>query len=220
MTGCRIGNHIQEAEVIDSYSGYYLTEIKELTFTATTTQSVRAPSPVSNVPSDLSSVLTNPVAIILQDSASGRANIESKDGKQTLPTTISKDFTLFMDGSSSSKTLWEDPSCQTYLELQELGQIIKSNDPLSLQGNSLPLSGRIQLKVQITNVIHGNCTATLQTLLNCYQDANHCGADSTADNESIQSGLIAFFKPWIDSQAFLPTEIPNLISYGYEAVYE
>src|SRR4051794_20756569 len=89
LSGCRIGNHIDQAvKPTDKYTGYYLTELKDLTFSGTTSQTVTKTAPLTSVLSDISIVFTNPVALALLDSYTGKATFQSVNGKHSLPVTI------------------------------------------------------------------------------------------------------------------------------------
>ena len=223
MTGCRVGNHSTQGATTpaDPYSGYYLTEAKALNFIGTTAQSaITRAAPLTSVPAGIYNVMTNPVGLALLDATTGKAGFQANDSKKALPVTINKDFSLTYDGTSTSETFWEDPACTTYYELKEKGVILPATTPLSLAGNTLPLSGRVQITFQVTHFIQGECAQTLQTLNNCYQDATQCGQSTPELNTELHATVLDIFQPWIDSQALTPMDISTLVSYGYEVSYE
>ena len=222
-TSCRFGNNIQLPTVTnpDTYSGMYAAELKEVNFSSTTVQAtLRKAVALSAVPSDISSVMTNPVGLALLDSLSGKASLQSKTGDHAYPITIQKDSTLLYQGASELETLWRDSACKTYLLLEMKGAIAAGGDSLSVPGNTLPLLGRLGLSIKITNILQGTCTSSLLALSQCYHDPLACGSSDPSQNADTQGVVIAHFQPWIDAQVITPDDISTLTTYGYEALYE
>lgn len=225
-TGCRFGSQVQQSPNPDHFSGYYMIGAESLTFfvttrSGTTYNTTQKSAPVSLIPTEVSQVLTNPVALLLSDPNSGSANwISPLSTQSTLPVTVNQDSTLSFLGSTSDAPFIQNTDCLSHLEVSETGNLVKTSNLPSLPGNSLPLSGKVQLDIQVITQFQGNCDALFQFIGNCLQEVTACGAQSPTDNTTIQNYLYGFLAPWLQSQAIATSDIPNLVNLAYEVKYE
>ncbi len=228
-SGCRLGDQIVNAPSPnpDRYSGYYMTQPQTLKFYATTTDTLEKEAATSLIPSEIGQFMTNPVAFLLFDPATGKAGLADPQGKSALPTLLkASDHSLSYNGVTSATTYWRDPACQSYLEISEDGSLSPSTStPTSTPStlpteNSLPIAGEIQITIRVTTQFQGNCTPTFLELSQCYQDPTQCGGSSDAENLQIQTVVMNAFAPWIQSQVMTATDIPILTNFAYEVFYQ
>ena len=228
-SGCRFGNRTEtqagSSSNSDPYSGYYVTAPKSLSFLVTTTSTVQKSADVSQIPSEISTYLTNPVALVVTNLNTGKAVITSpamlnSDQGTSLPINLKSDLSLSFHGQSTSAELWTDTACQSYLDFQESGKVTQNTNIQGPSGNTLALSGQLQLTFKITNYLSGDCTATLQFFANCYQDSTQCEGSTSDQNLRIQAAIQDTFAPYIDSGAMNFSDFPSVTSYGYEAAYD
>lgn len=227
-SGCLIGNRVENQPKSDSdpYSGYYVLEPRTLIF-STSTQSgiLQKSASLSLIPQQVGKFLTNPLLLYLRNLDTGSAGLTapalaSSDNPPHLPITVNKDFTISFSGTSSSSTYWMDPDCQSKFDLLESGKISKDPSVSNPPGNTLKLSGELQLTLQLVNHLTGHCDPTLQAVASCYQDVTHCGGSTSDENDQIHTQVLAIFSPYIQSGALTLTDLPTLTEYAYEVSYQ
>jgi hypothetical protein len=220
LGGCRFGNHVETPPDPDQISGYYATSPQSLTFCASHGTTSCAPAAPNLVPDTLADAMSNPVALILQDLESGSAYLASTAGTgAALPVFASPDGVLSFLGSTGKETLWRDPACTTQLFIEEDGTWTKSaNAGTSASGK--PLSGRVQLRIQIIRTIDGTCGPTLQEIADCYANASLCGGADATENAELQAAVQYLFNDYIQSGTMASTDIPNVSALAYEVSYE
>lgn len=220
--GCRVGDRVEKPENPDHLSGYYLTHPQSLRFFAQTTKTSvtqESDAPLFMIPTEVSQFLSNPVALILEDLATGRASLARPKGSQALPTNVGPGNILTFKGVTPKLTHWHDSACQSYLALTEDGAILKETKLTPPSGNPYPISGEIQLAIRVTTVFEGDCGPTFQALSDCYHDFTLCQGVNTSDNLRTQSAVTDTFSPWIRSEAMTAAEIAHLTGYGYTVTY-
>jgi hypothetical protein len=223
FSGCRLGSYVEapaRAPNPDKISGYYSTQPQTLKLFATTAQTHEESGAISMIPQEVGQFITNPVALIIQDLTTGSAALTSPTGKHALPIYVNEDSTLTYHGKTASMTYWQDPECQYYLEISENGKFTKTPPIATPSGSDLPLSGKLELTIQVINKFQGNCAASFTLISKCYQDVNDCGGKDSTENEDLQAIVIELLDPWIQSKAILPADIPNLVNYAYEVSYQ
>jgi hypothetical protein len=166
--------------------------------------------------------MTNPVAFIVQDATTGYSALTSpaSNGKVALPVYLNSDLSLGYDVITSDSTYWTDPACTNRIEFSSWGKLDPNPNIQSPAGNSYPLSGGIEISFQVITQLKGNCTPTLQFMMNCYNDLTQCGGSSNTDNLQIQQEIFGIFDPMIQAQVIRVSDIPNLINYAYIVSYE
>lgn len=220
LTGCRLGNHVEQLSQTDKVSGYYETQPQTLKFCATHGSVDCKPATTNKIPGLLSQIFSNPVALILQNPSTGRAAFTRPKGDgSALPVYLGSDGRLSYLVSTSPQIIWKDRACTGQLFLAESGKILKDTGPYT-SGTSLPLSGRIQLQVQVINSFDGNCGPTLTALYRCYLSASQCGGTSPGENQQQQQEVQDLFGPYIDAGAMAPADIPNTSYLAYEVFYQ
>jgi hypothetical protein len=221
-SGCRLGNRIENTPNPDQVTGLYESAFQSLTFCAAHSATVCQPAAVSEVPSLVSGVMTNPVALVLGDSKTGSGYVVATDGSDlALKTFISqKTQSVSYLASTQQGTLWADPGCLTQLHLEQSGTYTRSTH----SSNGIDVSGDLALRVQVVRRIFpktgGDCTPTLQALQSCYDDVTTCGGSSPSENQALQEEIQAMFDPYIQAGAMTAGDIPQITHLTYEVVYQ
>lgn len=219
FSGCRLGNHVEAQPSPAQVSGYFQSQPQSLTFSTTHTTSQQVSAPVNQIPSQVSFVMTNPVAFILDDAASGASYLAASDGSgYALPIYYDAGEVLSYVGSTSPQILWEDPACTTLLQVEESGKLTRFASSQEFLG--FPTVGRASVTIRITRVIEGTCGPTMTALANCYGDVDQCGGSSPAENADLQESVVSFFTPYITAGTMTAADIPNVQGMAYEARYE
>ncbi len=223
-TGCRIGNYVEQADNPDPYSGYYLTEPQKFTYIVTTDATLQKSEDLALIPETISQFITNPVALLVQDLSTGKGALTSpaflsQNQIPSLPTRVRSDYSIFYQGTSSPVTFWNDPNCITVLKLKEVGAITPQSGLIPPAGTTQSVSGRMNLTIQVLNLLSGDCTKTLQDIARCYEDETNCGEATDTQNKKIHLAIKNIFDPYIDSEALQVSDFPKLTHYGYEATY-
>jgi hypothetical protein len=117
-------------------------------------------------------------------------------------------------------TYWKNSECQNYLEITETGRLLPSLSVKSPIGNTLPLSGNIQLNIHVINKFTGQCNDSFKNIAQCYQDSSQCGGKDSTENDDLQATVVDLFRPWIESKAMTSADIPDLVNYAYEVSYQ
>ena len=222
MTGCRFGNKVERSEtaVDDGFTGYYQTRPQSLRFCVTDETDTQCASAQTNlVPPTVSNVVSNPVALLLEEGGGGNALLFDPYGNgSALPVFVdTATGALSYIGYTAEEILWEDAACTTTLYVEEEGQSVQDflGDILGL-----PVRGRISLNVSIFSTYDGDCTADLNVISDCYQDSKDCGGADDEENSMLQLVVQQVFSPYIDAGVLTPGTIPEILSLGYEVSYE
>jgi hypothetical protein len=225
--GCRIGNYSSKSSSAesDAVTGYYDAIPQSLQFCASagTTQCVT--SSTTQIPAFISDNVTNPLALILQDEATGEALMTAAVGGQTaIPIWVGTDnIELFYANNTSPQALWLDSSCTTKTYLEEEGAIVRAAGHHVEGTNSGWTVGSLTLSVQVIQSfegVNGSCQSELQAMSTCYQDINQCGSSSSATNEARQDRVREVFETYIQAGAMTAADIPNVTGVGYEVHYQ
>jgi hypothetical protein len=224
LPGCRLGNRVEIVEDPDKTSGYYLLQPEKLRFCSTVDNTDCKESPISSVPRFVGQVLTDPVALIMTDLASGAAALTSPtgDGRTSLPIQVLKDNSLYLSSMTRPEILWRDEKCTSRLYVEMTGKITAETSALVTlsTGKKVQPKGRILLKLTLVEAFEGDCESTLQELRNCYLDVNQCGEGSSSANQTAQNSVKALFNPYIEAKVLTDSEIPTLSNLAYEVSYE
>ncbi len=206
-SGCRFGNFVEKEQVLDR-KPRYATRPTKMAFTATINgETRRVGLSVSHVPGELSSFMTDPVILFLDDPKTGRAAFCRND-EQACGTAIfigSDGVTLGYSGTATPVVLWKSFNrCTDQLSILESGQIV---------------APRLQVDFTINRAIEGTqCEDALTDMKNCYEDIAQC--DGVASSAAIyQQDVRALFDPYIQNGVFTAAEIPQLSNIGYEVSY-
>ncbi len=237
-TGCKLGNNFEppavldpstatdpEASYLSTLTGYYRLVPNGLNFCSSFLSNPTVPtcktSTTDRIPTLISTILTNPVALQVQNSDNGYSVMFSPtlNNNKGLGIYInSSNLALSYNETSSSATLWDDPNCTTSLTVDQVGGIDRNLEEGSLSG--FTLSGSIALSIMIVQGFHGPCTATFESMMACYHDPNDCGGTNESENLNYQLIVQNFFAPYLESGAIVEADIPNLAALAYEASYQ
>lgn len=216
LSGCYFGNRtVNQPATGDSVSGYYETQPQTLQYFASAPAEKRVDVATNQIPTDYSSIFTNPVLFEIQDSASGAAGIfpyPTSSNSYGIGVTLGN-AQAFGTNQSAAGTLWDDPACTREDEEGIDGSYKKSSGPWTSNTPEIIKSGRVQFTLDYTISFIGSCAASLQAMANCYNDATQCGSHSQSDVQSL-------FEPFITAGAMAATDIPNLTDLGYEMSYQ
>ncbi|MFZ9595487.1 MAG: hypothetical protein ACO3A2_05355 [Bdellovibrionia bacterium] len=224
-SGCRMGNFQQtrsRSSGSDSISGYYATSPDTLKFyVATTTGLIEKSAPLTLLPSEMTQVVTNPVALILTQASTGAARLINPTGQSYLPIFVNSDQTLSYAGNSEPAPFFLDPACKSSLEIVEWGKVNPNRDAsLAPSSPTLALLGTLELTVQVMKTLSGECEATLLQLSACAQSAQNCGGTTEAQNQELHTWAEELFEPWILSGALSLADLPQMHAFAYEVTFK
>ncbi len=224
LSSCRFGNLLipssnSNTTSSDKVSGFYVAQPQSLKFYATLTSTIEKDAPTDQIPNLLSKYITNPVALILENSATGLAGLTSPTGTQAFPVLVDSANHLNYLASTTPQKFWQDANCQKYLQISETGTVTQNPGVTPPIGNTYRLSGSIQLTIQVITQFQGDCSPSFQAMHQCYLDSSQCGGSDPSSNASLQAQAIQIFAPWINSQTIQVSDIPNLTNYAYEVSY-
>jgi hypothetical protein len=223
MSGCRFGNRVENADpVTDEITGYYETQAQSLQFCVTTNNNgtVCQSAPANQTPATVSSVMTDPVGLALQDESTGYsylvANANSSNNS-AIPIYADKSGEVSFVGNTTADTLFQDDQCTGQLFIEEEGSFKRVN-PYSFQG--FTTYGRLSVNISMITEVRGTCAASLQAMQNCYNDVNQCGMSTLAENASEQAYVQGVFGPYIQAGVMTSADILNVTDLAYEVLYQ
>src|SRR5262249_24140781 len=129
------------------------------------------------------------------------------------------------------RIMWLDElACKTQEHLVIVGALHKDQQGYT-SGTKHPLTGRIELKVQLIRTFSDGCQGALAKAIACRQDAANCRqqpADYPPDldpalyapNQDLQHFYSDLFAPYIDFGLITESQIPALKSIAYEVTYQ
>lgn len=224
LTGCRFGNQIQTAPSPITIR-YYETQPQTLQFCAIPTSTASANcqnASVDIIPSLISDVMSNPVALRTDSTENQSHLISLSPYHDYLPTHVSSDNSLSYAGRSNSVQLWDDSDCTTHFELiQNDGKIssLPESTTTTSSGQSVLVSGRIQLTFEVSRYFEGNCEASLQKMYVCYTNPFECGGTDASENLQLQSRVQSFFEDYIQAGVMTVSDIRTVTAVGYSVSY-
>ena len=221
-SSCRIGNRVENPPAAPtSASGFYETAPTALRFcvqlTSESTERCHDAS-TNQVPSLISSIMSNPVIFYIVDSASGQAVFSDY-------TATSAQIPIYFDkssrqlsylGRSSPTPLPWDSECTRQLYLEESGEV---QEGPSKKINERETRGHLSVDIEVSYGFAGNCTSALSSLSACYQDQAKCGGESALDNEDLHFYAQEIIGDYITQGILAPTEIPLVSGTGYRVSY-
>lgn len=237
LTGCigdiRLGNHVERGPNADEVTGYYETEAQSVTFCAELSELDCVPGKVSSIPKATTERLTNPLALKLLDYKTREAALYNPDvaSPAYYPVFAENEGKIHQSGSYQKHILWlDEQDCTSQESLVVDGTIHKNQGPYH-SGTTHPLSGRLELKVQLIRNFSGECTSALTKAIQCRNDAGKCRqepADFPAGydpalyvpNQDMQRFYADLFAPYIDAGLITEAQIPSLKTIAYEVRYK
>ena len=223
LTGCRFGNlteYLEKEEEEKVFDGYYESEPQKLTFCAETNEDSFCNEVNTNqIPSYISSILSNPVAFLFDPEQDGASYFFNPEGDGSALTVSFDPETLQFSylGYSDPQILWEDSNCTSQFFFQVDGSI-SQQDQDSEHSSGYPTSGRAEIKLQSLTTFDGDCVSSLTEMLQCYEDISYCGDEEY--NETTQESVQAIFNPFIEAEVLDTDEIDQITSLGYEVSYQ
>jgi hypothetical protein len=174
FSGCRFGNHEDPNVNLNNItnSELFFTQVKtfqtEADFSDTTFSQNTAASLI-DVPTDLLDVFTSTVYWDTYDQSAA-----------VFPTDVDASGQINTEMDSTPTTLYLDPSCQTYTQTFQVGNLDRTAPGTTIlpgDTTATPVAGHLNLTVTWQQQFAGNCAADLQTLANCYQNSANCTTD-------------------------------------------
>jgi hypothetical protein len=232
LSGCVFGNHTVSGPVNnplsgilgDTISGYYATEPQTYQVSATvggTTATEDAS--INYLPAQITDQFTNPIAFKI--AGSGVAELFNPlDESDGFEFTYNTGNSFNFGGTWTSAPLWDSTQCTLTQNVVIQGEF----EPLgttpiteTLDGNAIPITGRMTMSLQIQYSIEGTtCTNSLQEMYNCYQNVTTCmGSDSNTQlgNQQVVDSL---FNPFIQSGAMTPADIETVTGMTAQIQYQ
>lgn len=221
LSGCRLGNRVQAATDPDPITGYYETAPQSLAFSSNlVAQAVSRPP--NEVPDLIAVAFTNPVAVIMQDLATGEGAFVPVDGtRYAFPFYIDSQRRIGLAATTQKIPVFgTDTGCTRQYSVLEDGQLTQAPGP-STVGFSKPIHGRVELDIQVILSVSGeSCDSRMAAVQACYNDASLCGGADSAENETIQAQYFSLFAPYIRAGVMSATQIGEIRSVGYEVLYQ
>ena len=223
-SACRFGNRTSEPDTstvsTDPITGYYETQAKTLTFCTEGATNRCIDTPLDKIPTFFKAAVTNPVGLLLDDSETGAGYIIASDGSgYNLPTGFASTASIQYQGATSPGTLWDDPACNTHIELSQTGSLSKTASASS-SADGLPLTGALTLTMSLLQSFDGDCAPSLTAMEACMNDPTTCGGVDDEENVLYMQAVQEFFQPYLDSGVITSTDIPGLTTLSYEVTYE
>lgn len=224
LTGCRFGNQVQTVPSPITVR-YYETQPQTLQFCAIPTPTSSAncqTASVDVIPSLIADVMSNPVALRTDSTEKKSQLIALTPYHDYLPTNLNTDNSLSYAGRSNSVQLWDDPNCTTHFELiQNDGKIspLPESTVSTSSGQSVLVSGRIQLTFEVSRYFEGNCQASLQKMYVCYTNPFECGGADASENLQLQYQVQSYFEDSIQAGVMTVSDIRTVTAVGYSVSY-
>lgn len=227
--GCRIGNYSSKSNSgssdADPVTGYYDATPQSLQFCAAATTTQCMPASTTQIPSFIGDNITNPLALILNDSTSGEALMTAAVGGETaIPIWVGTDNTeLYYANNTSPQIVWLDSKCTTQLYLEEEGSIVRGAGHYVQGTKNGRTVGSLTLMVQVIRTFDGAggaCAPELQAMSTCYQNINQCGGATSAENQARQDHVRDLFETYIQAGTMTAADIPNVTAVAYEIHYQ
>jgi hypothetical protein len=232
--GCRVGNYSSHNDTAsgDPVTGYYDAAPQRLQFCASTSGASGdtrcADASTTEIPAFLSESLTHPLTLLLRDAASGEAILTAAPVVSNTPPQLpvwvrSDNTTLDFVGSTPAQILWLDSQCTTRIYLDMEGSIVRGAGrpvPGTTSGRTV---GSLKLTAQVIRSFDssdGSCATELQAMSACYQNVNHCGGTSGADNQAGQARVQSIFEQYIQAGVMTGSDIADVTALGYEVHYQ
>jgi hypothetical protein len=220
LSGCRFGNR-EDSPVAppESYKSEYFRAVPtSYTLYASYTDSSldSADAPLSSIPTSVKNIFTDPVGLITPVQGQNENPIffsTSSDpvGQETSITGSDISYEAYSD----VVTLWQDPSCQTQVQLFQSGTLDRrSLAPFTTTGGDiLSIAGRLSLDLTVFRVIEGNCDADLARLSECTQDDATCSLDE-------RQAANALFSMYTEAGALTLPSAKTLSFLAYQVIFE
>lgn len=215
FSGCRFGNKTSGPIDIDP-TGYYLTTPSTLTFSTNVRDGAFA-GPTSVIPSDASSVMSNPIILDVRDLSNGQSVIGNTNAAYAIQ--LFPDDTLWTILSGDQGPLWTDIACTMFKSIEVDGSITRFKVPQTAPGG-VQASGRMKAKYTVIQSLQGPCAQTMQDIQNCYQDHNLCQGADEAENVSWHNDVRAYFGPYVESGSITASELNQVRNFSFEAQYD
>jgi hypothetical protein len=235
MSGCRLGNHIDNGPETDiGVSGYYST--RPISYVASSTQTTGGSHQinlsVASVPTWISNYFTDPTTMVLDNSnaTSGAYRVfqpgvdpNNPNNYQTVYVAANgKSFGY--SAESGWQAFWTNNSCLMNISDTYIGNInpLASSDPSSVSSalGRIPLTGRLSVKITEEIAFQGNCTTTWQEMESCYQNVASCPGSNAADQANAQDVVLSIYRPWVQAGAISPNEINTTSDLRFDVSYQ
>ena len=201
-------------------SGFYKTEFKTITLCTYGTEEKCGVGDPNLVPSGITTVMTDPV-YVSANTHTQKAYLTPNDlsGTSAFEMVLSETGKLSASPvTDNGQTLWQDPACMSYIQLEKEGQVTQATAPSQFGG--FVVSGTVTFDLAVFTLLDGSCGATLTEMKNCHADWNNCpGADDT-ERQAQQVSIQDYFSAYVNAGAMTAADIPNLQALAWQVSYE
>ncbi|MBL7715364.1 MAG: hypothetical protein JNL01_07825 [Bdellovibrionales bacterium] len=215
LSGCRLGNYSSQPIDKDP-TGYYQINAGSLGFSTNVRDGAFAAA-VTEIPLEVSEAMANPTILQVQDMSSGLSVMGSVD--RAYQVQLGNDDTIWSIRSQDFGPFWTDANCTLMKSLEIDGSITRfttqQNGP-----SGLPLSGKMKAKFTVINSLQGSCAQTMADVQSCYADQDLCGGANATENQDYHESIRSYFAPWINSGSISDSELHNVRSFSFEAIYD
>jgi hypothetical protein len=207
LSGCRFGNHSENAIPLKNPSQYKSIEFFYTTPKTFTTRvylhSLGGPNmvvhsnttaPLSSIPSSVLNALSNPVYLAVPVNPNNFPIFRDYRDTTSLVTDLDQNGNIAFDyiPSDGPYVLWNNPNCITSFEITQNGTLDRSQ-PGTIQyedGTTATVSGSMRLSYTFSRVIGSingttNCNDDLNRLAFCYDNGTGCSADELSAARSL-----------------------------------
>ncbi len=227
VSACRLGNRVESSSTNissqDDISGIYELFPKTVTYciqTSTAQNGKCLGVTTDQISASLAAILTNPVRVSLSNLQTGEGTLSNpKNPNQSLPTRVQiQTAKLTYSGKSNQESLWGNYACGSQMLVDQIGFLDRF--PSEHLVNSFKTVGKLVLRITIETLFDGTeCPSAFAEILDCYQNAERCGQESSELNLQQQEIVRQYFVHYIDTGLLSLEEIPSLVSMGYEITY-
>ncbi len=236
MSGCRLGNRVEQAAQPEMVSGLYGTEAKTLEVCVTYLNQAEAcaPANINLVPPEFAAVFSNPVGLVIdEDTGKGQfVNPFGNNGPSLITELILPARTVSFTGGATMEIMgtgnWLPTAvndCETGLEVTEAGSLNDVDKGTVMFGSEL--SGRLDLSLTVEKVFQKTSdnkfycgTATLDFLEACFKNAADCQGTGAPQNTQRQAEVASLYTPYIESSLITPDQISEILIRKYTITYK
>jgi len=227
MQGCRFGNRVVQSNVDDGVTGYYATVAQTLRYCVSLKQNDGSLATqcgngsINALPSDLGSVMTDPVLLFFDDPKSGAATIRHKDLYNTygFSTQIAAGNLIGSEQNFAPEDFWI-PGCQRKVKFKLDGRFTRTEGGIAQDGKKLAGSLSLDASKAATYDAAGtDCTAAMTSLQDCYSNPSQCGGQNPAENNDLSAAVQTYVGPYIQAGAMTPLQISQMRVLYWEATY-
>ena len=221
LSGCRIGNNQVTTTTTggDTISGYYETLPQSLSLSVTTGTQTTTKSVTTNfMPSWLTTVMTDPLAIVIQNPVNGQGLITNQAG--------TNGFSIFVTGANTSLAYSENYTTPWMTNCTENDSGVRQGSYTQYGTGAKQVAGVSSLgrvSMSITNTFGWtgtDCPSLATIFYNCFLNQDNCWDTTAVDRENDNTGLHSIYDPFINSGVMTVDQIKTVTGLSYQVNYQ